>query len=183
MTTVVEKGKAFHTSQVTLLPACLNCVHDICQPKSHVHWYKLLDALIEQVPLEFHLHPKAYKSEGIKISSSLLQHKSWELSQIHYFPLVNSLVIIKFSKPLTSATFTLHRVFYCVARTPVVIGCQQDLLLLGRLLRMSLRRTRCKLRLPRDARTHQRFTEFYNRNGDIYFLFNVIYERQYSYIK
>ncbi len=59
--------------------------------------------------------------------------------------------IIKFSKPLTSATFTLHRVFYCVARTWVVIGCQRDLLLLGRLFWMSLRRTRCKLRLPRDA--------------------------------
>ncbi len=47
----------------------------------------------------------------------------------HVFPHV----IIKFSKPLMSATFTLHRVFYCVALTWVVIGYQRDLLLLGRL--------------------------------------------------
>ncbi len=39
--------------------------------------------------------------------------------------------IPEFSQPLTGATFTLHRVFYCVARTWVVIGCQRDLLLLG----------------------------------------------------
>ncbi len=52
---------------------------------------------------------------------------------------------------LTSVTFTLHPVFYCDARTWVVIGCQRDLLLLGRLLWMNLRRTRCKLRLSRDT--------------------------------
>ena len=60
-------------------------------------------------------------------------------------------VIIKFSKPLTTATFTLHRVFYCVARTLVVIDCQRNLLLLGWHLWMNLRRTRCKLRLSKDA--------------------------------
>ncbi len=54
-------------------------------------------------------------------------------------------------KPLTSATFTQYRIFYCVARTWVVIGCQRDLLLLGRLLWMNLRRTLCKLRLSRDT--------------------------------
>ncbi len=59
--------------------------------------------------------------------------------------------IPEFSKPLMGATFTLHRVFYCVARTWVVIGCQCDLLLLGQLLWMNLRRTRFKLRLSRDA--------------------------------
>ncbi len=42
--------------------------------------------------------------------------------------------LIKFSKPSTTATFTLHRVFCCIACTWVVIGCQRDLLLLGRLL-------------------------------------------------
>ncbi len=41
-------------------------------------------------------------------------------------------VIPEFSQPSTSATFTLHHIFYCVARTWVVIGCQHDLLLLGR---------------------------------------------------
>ena len=41
------------------------------------------------------------------------------------------MIIINFSKPLTSVTFTLRRIFYCVARTWVVIGCQHDLLLLG----------------------------------------------------
>ncbi len=61
------------------------------------------------------------------------------------------LSIPEFSKPLTSATFALHRIFYCVARTWVVIGRQRDLLLLGRLLLINLRRTRCKLRLSRDA--------------------------------
>ncbi len=49
------------------------------------------------------------------------------------------------------STFTLHRVFYCVARTWVMIGYKRDLLLLGQFLWMSLCRTRCKLRLPRDA--------------------------------
>ncbi len=43
------------------------------------------------------------------------------------------LFIPEFSKPLTSATFSLHRAFYCVARTWVVIGCQRDLLLLEQL--------------------------------------------------
>ncbi len=59
--------------------------------------------------------------------------------------------IPKFSKPLTSMTFTLRHIFYCVARTWVAIGCQRDLLLLGRLLRLNLCHTRCKLRLSRDA--------------------------------
>ncbi len=55
--------------------------------------------------------------------------------------------IPEFSKPLTSAIFTLHRVFYCVAPTRVVIGCQR----LWRFLWMNLRLSRCKLRLSRDA--------------------------------
>ncbi len=61
--------------------------------------------------------------------------------------------IPEFSKPLRSATCTLHRIFYCVgavARIWVVIGCQRDLLLLGRLLLMNLRHTQCKLCLSRD---------------------------------
>ena len=58
-------------------------------------------------------------------------------------------IIIKFSKPLTSVTFTLHRGFYCVACVWVLLGCQRHLLLLARLLLM--RRTGCKLRLSRDA--------------------------------
>ena len=80
----------------------------------------------------------------------------WHQGLFVCFVFVSSVVywkkhtIIKFSKPLTS-TFTLHRVFYYVTCTLVVIGCQRDLPLLGRLLLMSLRRTRCKLRLPRDA--------------------------------
>ena len=41
--------------------------------------------------------------------------------------------IPEFTKPLTSTTFALHLVFYCVARPWVVIGCQRVLLLLGRL--------------------------------------------------
>ncbi len=61
------------------------------------------------------------------------------------------IIIIKYSKPLTSATFSLHRVFYCVACSWVVIGCQRDRLLLGRLLWLNLRRTRWKLRPLRDA--------------------------------
>ncbi len=40
----------------------------------------------------------------------------------------------RIQKPLTSVTFTLHHIFYCVPRTWVVISCQRDLLLLGRLL-------------------------------------------------
>ncbi len=32
----------------------------------------------------------------------------------HYYTIINC-TIIKFSKPLTSATFTLHHIFYCVA--------------------------------------------------------------------
>ncbi len=56
--------------------------------------------------------------------------------------------MVELSKPLTSVK---HRVFYCVARTWVVIGCQHDLLLLGRLLWMNLRCTRCKLCFSRDA--------------------------------
>ena len=59
--------------------------------------------------------------------------------------------IMKFSKPSTSATFTLQRIFYCIAHTCVVIGCQRDQLLLGRLLWMNLCRTQCKLRFPRDV--------------------------------
>ncbi len=59
--------------------------------------------------------------------------------------------IPEFKTPLTSVTFTLHRIFYCVAHTWVVIGCQRDLLLLGRILWMNLRSTRCKLRLSREA--------------------------------
>ena len=68
--------------------------------------------------------------------------------------MINSILcptIPEFSKPFTIATVTLHCVFYCVARTWVVIGCQRDLLLMGRLLWMNLRPTRCKLRLSRDA--------------------------------
>ncbi len=70
----------------------------------------------------------------------------------HYQSASLTEIIPEFSKPLTSATFALDRVFYCVARTWVMIGCQRELLLLGRLLWMNLRRTQCKLRLStKDA--------------------------------
>ncbi len=71
-------------------------------------------------------------------------------TELHFFVLIEMhrmdewFSVPKFSKPLVSTTFTLHRIFYCIASTWVVIGCQRDLLLLERLLWMNLRRRQCK---------------------------------------
>ncbi len=85
-------------------------------------------------------------------ATDLLQANTWYNCGHHLQLIIRKYwFIINFSKQLTSATFILHRVFYCVARTWVLIGCQCYLLLLGWLLWMNLRRTQCKLRLSRDA--------------------------------
>ena len=62
-------------------------------------------------------------------------------------------IIINYCKLLMSATFTLHRIFYCIAHSWPWSAANRDLLLLGRLLWlwMNLRCMQCKLCLSWDA--------------------------------
>ncbi len=74
--------------------------------------------------------------------------------RVHTLPCL----IFALKKPLYQNSVNLWRARLLLSIW-VVIGCQRDLLLLGRLLWMNLHRTWCKLRLKRHTR--QSFTEFY----------------------
>ncbi len=95
--------------------------------------------------------------ESVRNCANLQDCRETRLSQISCFceqmaayHMKETQTIPEFSKPLTSATFTLHRIFYCVAHTWLAVNVI-DLLLLGPLLWMNLCRTWCKLWLARDA--------------------------------
>ena len=63
----------------------------------------------------------------------VVHHKHLKVTSKSICMVMFAKVIPEFSELLMSTTFTLHRIFYCVARTWVVIGCQHNLLLLERL--------------------------------------------------